>query len=128
MYGRLFCLLSLVCFAVFLAGTSGDGAETPSARKKLTRADIDAMMTSLSNWGRWGKEDQRGALNLITPEKRKQAAALVTEGITISLARSAIKETVDDSPPFVQRMVALPKDEDITGAADEYSVRYHGFT
>ena len=63
-------------------------------RKKLTRADVDAMMTSLSNWGRWGKDDQLGALNLITPDKRKQAAALVQEGVTISLARPAIKEEV----------------------------------
>ena len=31
-------------------------------------------MTELSNWGRWGKEDQMGAVNLITPAKRKQAA------------------------------------------------------
>ena len=32
--------------------------------------------TELSNWGRWGKDDQIGALNLITPAKRRQAAAL----------------------------------------------------
>ena len=38
------------------------------------------MMTTLSNWGRWGREDQMGTLNLITPKKRKQAAALVQEG------------------------------------------------
>ena len=31
----------------------------------------------LSNRGRWGKDDQRGLLNLITPEKTKGALALV---------------------------------------------------
>ena len=36
--------------------------------------------TELSNWGRWGKDDQIGALNLITPAKRRQAAALVKDG------------------------------------------------
>ena len=35
--------------------------------------------TELSNWGRWGKEDQIGALNLITPAKRRQAATLVRD-------------------------------------------------
>src|SRR5262249_25597855 len=91
--------------------------------------DIEQMMTSLSNWGRWGKEDQRGTLNLITADKRKQAAGLVQEGVTISLARTALKEEADSSPAFVHRMVALPKEgQEIASAADEYSVRYHGFT
>ena len=31
-------------------------------------------MTQLANWGRWGKDDERGAFELITPEKRRQAA------------------------------------------------------
>jgi kynurenine formamidase len=66
---------------------------------------------------------------LITPEKRRQAAALVQEGVTVSLARLAIKEPADGSPPFVHKMVELPRREgDISSAADEYSVQYHGFT
>jgi hypothetical protein len=44
-------------------------------------------ITSLSNWGRWGEEDQAGCLNLITPEKRRQAAALIRDGTTVSCAR-----------------------------------------
>jgi hypothetical protein len=46
-------------------------------------------MTELSNWGRWGKDDQAGTVNLITPAKRKQAAALVKEGISISMSLDA---------------------------------------
>ena len=129
---RRICLGWLVvALALFGAGVTEGGAEEPRAggKKKLTRADIDEMMTSLSNWGRWGKEDQLGALNLITPEKRKHAAALVREGVTISLARPAIKEEWDSSPAFVHRMVALPREgQEIASAADEYCVRYHGFT
>src|SRR5262245_44167077 len=97
--------------------------------KTLTREDIDGMMTSLSNWGRWGKEDQLGALNLITPEKRRKAAALIEDGITLSLARPVIKEAIDSSPAFVHRMISLPREgEEIASSADEYAVRYHGFT
>jgi kynurenine formamidase len=104
-------------------------AAEPAPPKKLTRSDIDEMMKSLSNWGRWGKKDQLGALNLITPEKRKQAAALVKEGVTVSLAHNAVKERVDSSAPFVHRMTTLPKeDQEIASAGDEYSVQYHGFT
>ena len=99
------------------------------AKRKLTKADIDGMMTSLSNWGRWGADDQRGTINLISPEKRKEAAALLKDGIAISLARPLIKEEVEGSPVFVHTMVGLPKaGDEIASAADEYSVRYHGFT
>jgi hypothetical protein len=55
------------------------------------------METDLSNWGRWGKDDERGALNLITPQKTKAAAALVKEGVPVSLARFAsLDKAVDD--------------------------------
>ena len=47
-------------------------------------------MTSLNNWGRWGDDDQRGCLNLITPAKRKQAAALVHDGVPIKFLPVAI--------------------------------------
>ncbi|MCY3691810.1 MAG: hypothetical protein OXH30_07400, partial [Chloroflexi bacterium] len=40
-----------------------------------------------NNWGRWGQQDQLGALNLITLAKRTQAAALVQTGETVSCAR-----------------------------------------
>jgi len=101
----------------------------PDPEKRLNKADIDSMMTSLSNWGRWGKEDQLGSINLITPGKRRESAALVKEGATVSLSRLAIKETQDDSPAFVHRMVELPERGKVAASsADEYSVRYHGFT
>jgi kynurenine formamidase len=38
-----------------------------------------------SNWGRWGDADQRGTLNYISPDKIRQAAALVRDGRAISL-------------------------------------------
>ena len=38
------------------------------------------------NWGRWGPDDERGTLNLVTPEMVVSAAALVRRGKTISMA------------------------------------------
>ena len=84
-------------------------------------------MERLSNWGRWGNDDQRGALNLITPQKRSQAALLVRDGSAVSLSRDAIKVSMDDSPPFEHRMIETGFNCEIS-ASDEYSVRYHGFT
>jgi kynurenine formamidase len=39
----------------------------------------------LSNWGRWGDDDQLGTLNFVTPQKRVQAAGLVKTGKIIDL-------------------------------------------
>ena len=73
---------------------------------KMTKADVDRWRTELSNWGRWGKDDQRGALNLITPAKRKQAVALVKEGYPISLAHNVLTErAVDNATPFVRTLL-----------------------
>ena len=52
----------------------------------VTAVDVLQYFEDLSNWGRWGEEDEKGAVNLITPQKRVDAAALVSEGATISCA------------------------------------------
>ncbi len=42
---------------------------------------------SLSNEGRWGADDTRGPLNLITPDVVRAATGLISEGLTVSCAR-----------------------------------------
>jgi len=34
-------------------------------------------MQSLSNWGRWGEDDQLGTLNLLSAERTRRALGLV---------------------------------------------------
>jgi kynurenine formamidase len=53
---------------------------------KLDPEEVKGLFDKLSNWGRWGKDDQRGALNLITAKKRIAAGRLVQTGQTVSLA------------------------------------------
>ena len=52
-----------------------------------TQDEILSYFDTLSNWGRWGEDDTLATLNLITAEKRKQAAALVQDGDSISCSR-----------------------------------------
>ena len=70
--------LALLCLtAGCVAASQPDrSANEPGA----TRAEFDQWMTELSNWGRWGEDDQMGAANLMTDAKRQQAAALVETG------------------------------------------------
>ena len=100
-----------------------------------TGADFDRLMKELSNWGRWGKEDQMGAVNLITPAKRKSALASVKEGFSVSMARQAETEPALDNPRPITRVMggaggganAAATPPDISGASDTLTVSYHGF-
>ncbi len=94
----------------------------PPSSHTVTEAEYDRWKTELSNWGRWGPEDELGALNLITPEKRKQAAALVREGVSVSLSRDADLEEGPRGAPYQRIMNQVGP----TGAADRLTVRYHG--
>jgi kynurenine formamidase len=50
---------------------------TPSLDRELEAA---AALAASSNWGRWGDQDQRGALNLVDGDAMRRGAALVTQG------------------------------------------------
>lgn len=120
-------LTSITIIVMILTGTL---AFFPPAlaQQKLTKADIDRLMTQLSNWGRWGKEDQLGALNLITPAKRKEAAALVKEGVTVSLAHDTNSAVEEDNPnPFQHTMNATGADSAGQWGVDTLSVLFHGY-
>ena len=72
---------------------------TPMSRAEAqtySREQFERWQTELSNWGRWGKDDQIGVLNLITPEKRVQAMALAKRGVVVSMQR---KSTLMKAPP-----------------------------
>ena len=52
---------------------------------KVGRAAIEEASKKLSNWGRWGKDDQVGTLNYVTPEDIANAAKLVQTGKVFAL-------------------------------------------
>jgi kynurenine formamidase len=113
------------------AGRAGAQAPQPQANlSAVTRDQFDRWMTQLSNWGRWGKDDERGALNLITSEKQRQAAALVRAGTTVSLARPLTPEKISAaaSPRPINRMGALANLFLIDGdyLYERQEIEYHG--
>ena len=66
----------------------------------VTLETLEKWETELSNWGRWGPDDQRGTLNLITPEKTKAATRLVQDGVTVTLAHFVGADPSIDSQNF----------------------------
>ncbi|MGH9087870.1 MAG: cyclase family protein [Acidimicrobiales bacterium] len=50
-----------------------------------SRALLEDYCTRFSNWGRWGDDDERGAINYIDEEKVQRAAGLVRRGAVFAL-------------------------------------------
>jgi kynurenine formamidase len=83
-------------------------------------------MEELSNWGRWGPDDQLGAVNLMTDAKRREAAALVETGTTVSLAHDFLTDkAVDASEPYDLQMSVNPEGQN---SGDRIEVYFHGVT
>ena len=127
--GGLVVAMILICGSATRAGAQGDsGAE-------VSKAQYDTWMMELSNWGRWGADDELGALNLITPDKRLEAASLVTRGTVVSMAREMTIERLDDPdqasanrPPVLVGSSRSVFDINTEGGyfLERYEIEYHG--
>lgn len=96
--------------------------------KNYTAKDVEGLIKELSNWGRWGGDDQKGALNLITPKKRRSAAKLVKAGVCVPLAHDIQTTRTPDNPnPYEQTMLMWGKGTTNQWCVDMLSVSYHGF-
>ena len=115
---------SIVVLGLVASAIAQRGQPTPtatSARAPRNVAEFDELFRQVSNWGRWGKDDQLGSANLVTEAKRKQAAGLVKTGVSVSLAHNAITEKAVDNPsPFEHTM-------NPGFFMDTYKVSYHGY-
>ncbi len=49
---------------------------------------MDELAQRLSNWGRWGPNDELGTLNYLTADRRVGARAEIVDDIAVSLAMS----------------------------------------
>lgn len=98
-----------------------------------SKAELDAMYERLKNWGRWGDDDQRGTLNHLTPERSAAAAALVRDGVTVSLAHNLGTDPSPENPhPAHHHMLASGDARDSNGipgyeaARDYVGLDVHG--
>ena len=95
-------------------------------RKLPTDADVRSWIRDRNNWGRWGKDDQLGAMNLVTPAKRVAATRLVRSGRSVSLSRPFPKEPgPNNAYPAQHYMRTVPRGKG-GFAADYYGIFYHG--
>ena len=92
-----------------------------------SKDEVLAYLKEDRNWGRWGDDDQLGAMNLVTPEKRVAAARLVQTGRAVSLSRVYPKTPAANNPNPAQHFMKRNAREPGGGSAvDYYGVSYHG--
>src|ERR1051326_842919 len=111
----------LVLVAALAAGVAVPAIRGQESRSPRNADEFDALFKQVSNWGRWGKDDQLGSVNLITAAKRKQALALAKTAESVSLAHNPITERAEDNNnPFEHTMLR-------GNNMDRYAVSYHGY-
>ena len=85
-----------------------------------SQAEVESWYTDRRNWGRWGDDDQKGAVNLITPAKSAAAAGLVRNGRKVSMSR-----VFEPEQHFLRKS---PRAGGAGAVVDYYGFIYHGQT
>lgn len=63
-----------------------------------TEEEMEAIYQAVSNWGVWGDDDERGALNYLGESQRRRAAALVARGVGVSMEHDLAVAPTPDTP------------------------------
>ena len=96
----------------------------------MSRQQFDELFSAVCAWGAWGSGDTLGALNYLTPDRVRQAAALVMTGQAVGLG--LVLDTVagpDNPDPVVHTMTRLPAPaaaDPTTFSCDFIGVECHG--
>jgi kynurenine formamidase len=99
-------------------------------RVELSANQFKELFEEVSSWGRWGEEDQRGALNDLTPERVAAATELVASGETVTLSHPLnTRPGIDNPAPADHHMTMLPDADPGSGglrfAKDYIGLDYH---
>lgn len=108
--------VALISRRGFMRGTVGASVTTPllptrvsaaERRPRLTEAQFQALAQRVSNWKRWGADDELGALNFITPAVTRTAGGLIREGRIVHCGAgipSSMPDTQDHSGSITMRL------------------------
>jgi kynurenine formamidase len=95
----------------------------------MTLAEFDALFESLSNWNRWGADDEKGTLNYLTGAHADAAAGSVAKGRPVSMCLTIrTKAAPDNDRPALHYMTQLAEFQtgEPTSNLDFFGFDYHG--
>jgi len=93
---------------------------------KVSIAEFEEIFESVKNWGRWGPDDELGTLNYVTPEKVREAAALVRSGRRVSMAIPINKVSGPDNPQQAVLFLVQGHDVPVDGSKVRFGLDYLG--
>lgn len=96
----------------------------------VSATEFRSLFSGLSNWGRWGTEDERGTLHLLTPARVAGGTQLVRDGLSVTLSLPLnTKSAVHNPVPADHHMTMLGQvatiDESVHFMKDYVGVDYH---
>jgi kynurenine formamidase len=99
--------------------------------RRISLEEFDRLFVSLQNWGRWGRDDERGTLNYLTANKLRAAAVLVRRGRSVSLSIAINTVAGPDNPNPALYYVNTTHDVDVGAgdvrfATDFLGIQFHG--
>ena len=91
----------------------------------MSAGEVTSLHPRLSNWGRWGEDDQLGTLNFVTPEVTAAAVSSVRSGQTVSCSRPLpTQPALDNLNPVVHHMTGTATEG---YGADYFALAPHGY-
>lgn len=96
----------------------------------VTAQEFSALVRELSNWNRWGPDDERGALHFLTAEHIAAATGLVRDGVTVSLSLPLNTTPAIHNPVPADHYMTAPTDleggeEPVEFMKDYVGLDYH---
>jgi kynurenine formamidase len=92
----------------------------------VSAEQFEALFRELSNWGRWGDDDERGALHHLTPEHVVAAARLVRDGLSVTLSLPLATKAAVSNPEPADHHMTLLTDTDIGSGSLRFAKDYVG--
>ena len=102
-----------------------------SGEAGMSDAELQGLFDQVCNWGRWGAEDERGAINHVTGAEVVRAASLVREGRTLSLSRNFPTHPGPENPWPAQHFMVVAGDDPqvfpgLQAVTDYIGIAFHG--
>ncbi len=96
------------------------------AEGNVSADEFSALFEAVSNWGRWDRDPERGALHHLTAERIAGAARLVRDGISVTLSLPLATEPVASNPSPADHHMTMLSDTDIGSGSLRFAKDYVG--
>ena len=92
----------------------------------MTAEEFRELFRAVSNWGRWGDDGRRGALNHLTRDRIAAALRLARTGETVSMSQPLRTEAGIDMPEPADHHMTMLTDVDIGSGSLRFAKDYVG--